>query len=49
MCNQANLGTFQRLDDALECSSDVGEVGDTTSDDEDLAVWTGRWSSDQVD
>ena len=49
MCNQASLGTFQRPDDTLECSSNVREVGDTTSNYKDLAVWARKWACDQVD
>ena len=49
MCNQASLGTFQSLDNTLERCSNVCEVGNTTSNDKDLAVWSGRWACDQVD
>ena len=38
MCNQASLGTFKCPDDALERSSNICEVGDTTSNDKDLAI-----------
>lgn len=29
----------ESADDTLECGSNVGEVGNTTSDEEDLALW----------
>lgn len=39
---------FESLDDTLEGSSNVGEVGNTTTDDEDLALRVRSTSSDQV-
>ena len=30
---------LERSDDALECGSDVGEVGDSAADDELFAIW----------
>jgi hypothetical protein len=36
-------------DDSFEGCSYIGEVGDTTTDDEDLAIRTGRWAREQVD
>jgi len=48
MRNQARLDTFQRPDYTFESRGNVCEVGNTTSNDKDLAVWTGRWARDQV-
>ena len=38
----------ERTDDALEGSSNVGEVGDTTTNDEDLAVGVRSTTGDEV-
>lgn len=43
------LVLFQSANDALECRSDIGEVGDTTTDDENLALRTRGTTGDQVD
>ena len=40
---------LERTDDALEGSSDVGEVGDTTTNDEDLAIRVRSTTGDEVD
>jgi hypothetical protein len=40
---------LQGADDALESGGDVGEVGNTPTDDEDLAIGMGRAAGDQVD
>ena len=44
------LVLLEPTDDALECGSHVGdsEVGDAVVDDEDLAVWAGHATCDEV-
>jgi hypothetical protein len=46
--NQATLELFQGTNDTLEGSSDIGEVGDATADDEDLAVRVWGAAGDEV-
>jgi hypothetical protein len=43
------LVLLEGTDDTLEGSSDVGEVGNTTTDDEDLALGTRGSTSDEID
>jgi hypothetical protein len=43
------LVCLECTDDALEGSGDVGEVGDTTNDDEDLAIGVRSATGDEVD
>lgn len=43
------LVLLERLDDALEGRSDVGEVGDTSTDDEELALRVGGATGHEVD
>jgi hypothetical protein len=47
--DQRLLELLEGLDDTLESSSDVGEVGDTSSDDEDLALGVDVSSGDERD
>lgn len=43
------LVLLERLDDTLEGRGDVGEVGDTPTDDEELALGVGGAPSHEVD
>jgi len=47
--DQRLLDLSKSLDDTLEGGSDVGEVGDTSTDDEDLSVGVNVSSSDERD
>jgi hypothetical protein len=49
MVDQGGLVLLESADDALESCSDVGEVGDTTADDQDLALRVRFSTSDQID
>lgn len=40
---------LERSDDSLEGRSDVGEVGNSSTDDEDLSFFVGRSTSHQID
>jgi hypothetical protein len=46
--DQAIFEFFQGADDALESSSDISEVGGTTTDDEYFAVRVRRATSDKI-
>jgi hypothetical protein len=48
MVDQGGLVLLESADDALESRCDVGEVGDTTADDQDLAIRVRFATSDQV-
>jgi hypothetical protein len=43
------LEFFEGTYDALEGGSDVGEVGNTSTDDEDLALGVGGTASNEID
>lgn len=43
------LELLERLDDALEGGGDIGEVGDSTSNDEDLALGVDVATADEAD
>ncbi len=47
--NELLLVLLESADNALEGGSNVGKVGDTTTDDEDLALGTGSSAGNQVD
>ena len=47
--DEGALVLLEGADDTLEGGSDVGEVGDTTTDDEELAVGARSPASDEVD
>ena len=47
--NEGSLVLLQCTNDTLEGSSDVGEVGDTTTNDENLSVSMGSTTGDKVD
>ena len=49
VADEAILVLLQGADDTLEGGSDVGEVGGTSTDDEDLAVLVGLTASHQID
>ena len=46
---ERRLVLLEGTNDTLESGSDVGEVGDTTTNDEDFALWVRLAASDQVD
>ena len=48
MVDQRGLVLLESTDDALESRCDVGEVGDTTADDQNLAIRVRLATSDQV-
>ena len=48
VADQETLVLLQSADNSLECCGDVGEVGDTITDDEDLAVRMRLAASHQV-
>lgn len=47
--NQLVLELLESTDDALEGGGDIGEVGNTSSNDEDLSFGVGGTTSDEVD
>lgn len=47
--NETCLEFLEGTDDTLESSSDVGEVSNTSTNDEEFALGVGSASSDQVD
>ena len=47
--DQLTLELLEGTDDALEGGSDVGKVGNTTTNDEDFALGVGSSASDEVD
>ena len=49
MSNELVLVLLEGADDSLEGRSDVGEVGDTTTNDENLAIGTGSAAGEEVD
>jgi hypothetical protein len=40
---------LEGADDTLEGGSDIGKVGNTSTDDEDLSLWVGGATSDKID
>lgn len=48
MGDQRAFRTFERTDYTFERGSDIGEIGNTTADDKDLAIGARRWTSDQI-
>ena len=50
VCNEWDHVLLEPTDDALECGSHIGdsEVGNATTNDEDLAVWAGHAACDEV-
>ena len=46
--DQASFVFLQGTNNALECGSNVGEVSDTATDDENLSIRVRRTSGDQV-
>lgn len=49
MVDQLALEFLEGTNDALEGGSDVGEVGNTSTNDEDLALGVGCTAGDEVD
>lgn len=47
--NQTRFVLLQCPNDTLERRSHIGEVGNTTTDDEDLAVWTRSAANNEID
>ena len=47
--NELSFEVLERTDDAFEGGGDVGEIGDTASDNEDLSLGIGLASGDQID
>jgi hypothetical protein len=49
MRDQLDLELLESADDSLESRGNVGEIGDTTTDDENLAFRVRRATGDKVD